>query len=252
MATTSVNTNVNTVDPTTGVEVVRNRNHDNTEIIDGIRYTTEEDPNTLNNNDFLELMLTEMKMQDPTKPTDSAAMVDNQLKMSTIQANVDMTEAMASLKTSYSNSALSTAAGLIGKTIENGDIDDEGILKSFNVETVENIDGELYVNARQMTGVVDGMKSSEGDEIVKYDANGFFYPLGQEDVAEDEKIQYQLDLNEDGRFTYNEDGTIKMKDENGELITDEEILAKYELAGSAFTYADEQTKIPLSSILQVR
>jgi len=51
------------------------------------------------------------------------------------------------------NSALSTAAGLIGNIIEDGTIGEDGLQKSFKVETVENKDGEMFVNARQLVGV---------------------------------------------------------------------------------------------------
>lgn len=237
---------VNSIDPNTGVEIQRNMYLDNTEIIDGARYTTQEDPNQLTNTDFLELMLTEMKMQDPTKPMDTDRMVDNQLKMSTIQANLDMTESMIKLQTAYSNSALSTAANLIGKTIENGEVNADGVLRSYNVETVENIDGELYVNGREMIGIVDGMKNSETDDIIKYDSDGYFYSI------DDEEVKYQLILDDDGRFTYDDEGNIKMKDADGNEITDTTILEKYAHAGSAFDYASEQTKIPVSSIMQIR
>lgn len=214
--------------------------------VDGNSYTTAISNDQLTNEDFMKLMIEELKMQDPTKPMDTERMMDSQLKMSTIQANLDMTEAMTSLQASYANSALSTAANLIGKTIEDGTINGDGVLRSFNVETVENVDGELYVNAREMVGVVDGMKNAETGDIVKYDADGYFYTI------EDEEVQYQLILDNDGRFTYNDDGTIKMKDENGSEITDEAILSQYAFAGSAFDYATEQTQIPLSNIVQVR
>ena len=120
---------------------------------DGNTYTTAVSNDTLTNNDFLKLLLEEMKMQDPTKPMDSQKMMDTQLQMSTIEANTNMTTALTELKTSYANSALSTAASLIGNIVEDGSINDAGIQKSYKVETVENIDGSMSVNAREMTGL---------------------------------------------------------------------------------------------------
>jgi flagellar basal-body rod modification protein FlgD len=127
---------------------------------DGNTYTTSISNDTLTNNDFLRLLLEELKMQDPTKPMDSQKMMDTQLQMSTIAANTNMTKALTELKTSYANSALSTAASLIGNIVEDGSVNDKGIQKSYKVETVENIDGSMSVNAREMTGL-----DSSGDII---------------------------------------------------------------------------------------
>ena len=121
--------------------------------VDGNSYTSAISNDKLTNDDFLKLLLEEMKMQDPTKPMDSQKMMDTQLQMSTIEANTEMSKAMTSLQTSYANSALSTAAGLIGNIIEDGTIGEDGLQKSFKVETVENKDGEMFVNARQLVGV---------------------------------------------------------------------------------------------------
>ena len=215
----------------------------------GNSYTSAISNDALTNEDFLNLMIEELKNQDPTKPMDTAAMMDNQLKMSTIESNLEMSQSMEALRASYANSALSTAANLIGHVVENGEMGDDGLLKSYEVETVENIDGELYVNARQMTGVVDGMQNTETGDIVRYDANGYFYPIGSEEGSEQ---MYQLVLDSDGRFTYNDDGTLKMNDENGNLITDETILSQYAYAASAYTYAEETSLIPLNTVMKVR
>jgi len=122
---------------------------------DGNSYTTSISNDKLTNDDFLKLMLEEMKQQDPTKPMDSAALMDSQLKMSTIQANQDMSLAMTDLQTSYANSALSTATSMIGHLVEDGALRPDGMLKSFKIETVENVDGKLYANGRELLGIVD-------------------------------------------------------------------------------------------------
>ena len=88
---------------------------------DGNSYTSNVSNDQLTNEDFLTLMMEEMKMQDPTKPMDSAAMMDSQLQMSTIESNLAMSESMEALRASYANSSLSTAANLIGKTVGNGE-----------------------------------------------------------------------------------------------------------------------------------
>lgn len=215
--------------------------------LDGNSYTSQVSNDQLTNEDFLRLMMEEMKMQDPTKPMDSAALMDSQLQMSSIQANIDMTAAMSSLQASYGASALSTAASMIGHVIEDGQIGEDGLLKSYKVESVENRDGELFVNARQMVGMTDVLKNSENEELIMYDADGFLYE-GESKI--EPNVRVVLDNN--ARFTFNDDGTIKLLDENSEVVTDTAITEKYIFAGSSVRYSETQDIIPMSSIVEVR
>lgn len=213
--------------------------------VDGNSYTTAISNDKLTNEDFMKLMIEELKMQDPTKPMDTQAMMDSQLKMSTMQANLDMTEAMTQLQTSYFNSALSTAANLIGKIVEDGTLDSDGLMSSYKVDTVENIDGELFLNAKQLTGVADGLVNAETEKIAPYDSDGYIYDG-------ETKTDYRLAFDQDGRFTYNEDGTIKILDDNGNVVTDQDILDKYKYGGSSFIYSDQVSKIAIGNVVQVR
>ncbi|MEA3554570.1 MAG: flagellar hook capping FlgD N-terminal domain-containing protein [Campylobacterota bacterium] len=213
---------------------------------DGNSYTSNVSNDQLTNDDFLRLMMEEMKMQDPTKPMDSAALMDSQLQMSTIQANQDMSAAMESLKAAYASSALATSANMIGKVIEDGSYGDDGILNSFTVESVENRDGELYVNARQMVGMVDALVDSTNDNsLVIYDSDGFIYDG-------ETKTNNRVSLDHEGRFEFNEDGTLKLLDGNANIITNSEITEKYLFAGSSVRYAETQSVIAMNSIQAVR
>ena len=213
--------------------------------IDGNAYTTAVSNDQLTSEDFLKLMLEEMKMQDPTKPMDSSALMDSQLKMSTIESNIALADSMAAMQASYASSALATAANMIGHIVEDGSTDDNGLLKSYKVETVENQDGELYINVRQITGIADGLMNSETEELTLYDADGYIY----EDEA---KTDYRIALDYDGRFTYNDDGSLKIVDTNNEVVTDEAITSKYVYAGSSALYAENTVSIPLSNVQEVR
>ncbi len=215
--------------------------------IDGNSYTTAVSNDQLTSEDFLTLMLEEMKMQDPTKPMDSQQLMDSQLKMSQIDSNMRMAESMEALQASYTASALSTAANLIGNIVEDGSTNESGELSSYSVDTVQNIDGELYVNAYEITGIVDALVDTESKEYVLYDADGYIYESDGET-----KTEYRVSLGSDGGFTYNDDGTLKIIDEDNEVVTDEEITSKYSVGGSAFTYADDVTTIPLGNITEVR
>lgn len=235
---------VNTIDPNTGVEIIRNSYHDNTTVIDGARYTTKEDPNELTQDDFLELMLQEMKMQDPTKPMDSASLMDSQLKMSTIESNTAMAASISSLQQSFASSALSTAANMIGHIVEDGTTNDKGEVKSYQVENVENKDGELYVNAKELTGIKDALVNAETETLTIYDADGYIYEDGT-------KLDYRVALDADGRFTYNDDGSLKIVDTDNQVVEDEAITKKYVYYASSAVYSEESTIIPLGSILVV-
>ena len=224
--------------------IIRDRYLDDTEVIDGVRYTTKEDPNTLTNDDFLELMLEEMKMQDPTKPMDSAALMDNQLQMSTIQSNTDMATAMASLQASYANSALSTASNMIGRTVKDGSKDDSDNFKKFVVETVENKENELFLNVREYTGTKDALQNTETEKYVDYDENGFIMEDG-------EKTEIRVSLNGDKRFEYNEDGTLKLLDKDNEVITDTDITDKYKFARSFDLFSETVTSLAINKVTEV-
>jgi flagellar basal-body rod modification protein FlgD len=218
----------------------------------GNSYTSAVSNDKLTNEDFMLLLIEQIKNQDPTNPMDTAEMMDSQLKMSTIQSNMEMAEAMTALQSSYANSALSTAANLIGHIVEDGSTDSDGLGQSFKVETIENQDGELYANVRQMVGYDDILTQTytdeDGEEVTElalYDGNGFIYDG-------DEKTVYRIDLDEDGNFVLDDDGGITIYDENGDVVTDEEILARYSYGGSQVAYAEDLTTLPLSSIIKVR
>ncbi len=214
--------------------------------LDGNSYTSQVSNDQLTNDDFLKLMLEEMKMQDPTKPMDSAALMDSTLQMSSIQANKDMSDGMAAMQKAYSASSLSTAASMIGHIVEDGTIGSDGLVKSYKVETVENRDGELFVNARQLVGITDALHDPDTKELIIYDADGFTYD------GETKNENVRVALNNDGRFVFNNDGSLMLLDEDGEVITDSDVTDKYAFAGSSVRYADTQDIIAMSSIMEVR
>lgn len=211
---------------------------------DGNSYTTSVSNDKLTNDDFLKLMLQEMKMQDPTDPMDSSQLMDSQLKMSTIQSNVDMATAMTALQASYANSALSNAANLVGRVVEDGQINDEGLLKSYKVKTVQNIDGELYVNANEMIGTIDTLYNSQDDVYVLYDENGKLYNDDGSEIGISIKMT-------DGRFDLDANNNITLLDEEGNEITDSDTVAKYVYGGETIQYSDELQTLQVANIQKI-
>jgi len=219
--------------------------------VDGNSYTSAISNDKLTNDDFLKLLLEEMKMQDPTKPMDSTALMDSQLKMSTIEANNDMSKSLAALTKSYAASSLSNAVGFMGKVVENGSIDDKtGFLNAYKVATVENIDGEVYLNAQAQTGYFHSIRTSEeidGETVyttLKYDATGKIFDKDGNDT------EINVLISENGSFK-TVDGKYQFVDNDGEEITDEDILNKYEISSMLPLYSDKLTQIPVTNITKV-
>ncbi|HIP13489.1 MAG TPA: hypothetical protein EYG97_02825 [Arcobacter sp.] len=219
--------------------------------VDGNSYTTAISNDKLTNDDFLKLLLEEMRMQDPTKPMDSTALMDSQLKMSTIEANNDMSISLAALTKSYAASSLSNAVGFMGKVIENGTVDEEtGFLNSFKVATVENIDNEIYINAQAQTGYYHSVRTSEevdGETVytnLSYDSTGKILDKDGKDTG------INAVLLDNGAFQ-TIDGKYVFQDNDGKVITDEDILNKYEISSALPVYSDKLTKIPVTSITKV-
>ena len=118
----------------------------------GQQYTQAISNDKLTNEDFLNLMLEQMKQQDPTKPMDSQSMLDSQMQMSTIETNLDMSTSMKALQNSFAQMNLSNAANVIGRVVEDNNVDDQGNAKSYQVASVESVDGEVVVTAYQILG----------------------------------------------------------------------------------------------------
>ena len=157
---------------------------------------------------------------------------------------MEMTAAMKSLQQSYATSALSTAANMIGRVVEDGSTDDKGQLKSYKVETVENKKGDLYVNVREIIGIKDGLINNDTKKLTLYDANGFIY-------EDDKKTDYKIVM-KDGRFDKNDDGSLKLMDKDNNEVTDQDILNRYAYAGSNPVYAKNTTALPVGNIVEIR
>lgn len=179
--------------------------------VDGSTYTTAISNDKLTNEDFLQLMLTQLSMQDPTSPMDTNQMLQNQLQMSAIETNQNMVNSMNSLVESIASSALTNAASLIGSSIETGEMGDDGQLKSYTVRSVENIDGTVYVNAQEIAYLENVIVDQDG-ESVTYDSEGYVYENG-------EKNGYRVLLNASGNPALDDSNNIQIVDAENEAVT---------------------------------
>lgn len=214
--------------------------------VDGNSYTTSISNDQLTSNDFLKLMIQELKLQDPTKPMDSAQMLSTQMQMSTINTNQEMIKAMQAMQTAYSQTALSNATGVIGKNIEDGNVGEDGITKAYTVRSIENVDGEIQVKAQQILYLEDRViledpTDATKNQIVNYNVNGEI--LDEKGNKTGEKIV----LTAPGAPLVS-DGKLTLLDENNEIVADH----KYTLAGvSVPVYSDKLTTLPFSSITKI-
>lgn len=209
----------------------------------GNKYTQSVSNDSLTTNDFLKLMIEELKLQDPTKPMDSAKMLSTQMQMSTLNANMEMIKALQSIQTAFTQSSLSTATGVIGKNIENGSTNKDGALKAFTVESIENVDGEIQVVAREWLYLHNGISLKDGDELkaANYDETGNLFD------EKGEKTGQTIVLESLGKPLV-KDGKLVVKDADGNEVADN----KYVLSGkSNVVVSSETTTFPFSSITKI-
>jgi len=214
--------------------------------IDGNTYTSAISNDKLSNDDFLKLMIQELKLQDPTKPMDSAQMLSTQMQMSQMNTNQEMIKAMQSMQTAFTQSSLSNASGIIGKNIEDGNIGSSGSSKAYTVRSVESVDGEIQVKAQEMLyledrvvipDTTDATKSS----VVNYNAAGEILDSTGKKTGE------KIVLTKPG-LPLVSDGKLTVLDANNEKITNH----KYTLAGVTVpVYSDQLTTLPFSNITKI-
>ena len=210
----------------------------------GNSYTTNISNDKLTNQDFLTLMLAEMKMQDPTKPMDSAGMLDSQMQMSTIETNLQLAESMASLQSSFAQSTLSNAANVIGKNIEDGNVSDTGYNKAYKVRSVESKDGETFVTAQEILFLEDNMTDKDGNRVF-YDINGAILD------ADGAETGFFVTLTNPGQIAKDTAGKPIILNSDLEIVEQDDDF-NFALEGSITpVYSDQLVTIPFSAITKI-
>src|SRR5574344_860544 len=169
-------------------------------------------------------MIEELKLQDPTKPMDSAKMLSTQMQMSTLNANMEMIKALQSIQTAFTQSSLSTATGVIGKNIE-------------------NVDGEIQVVAREWLYLHNGISYKDGDELkaANYDETGNLFD------KKSKKTGQTIVLESLGKPLV-KDGKLVVKDADGNEVSDHKYVAN---GKSTVVVSDEIVSMPFSSITKI-
>jgi len=214
--------------------------------IDGNSYTTAISNDKLTNDDFLKLMIQELKLQDPTKPMDSAKMLSTQMQMSQMNTNQEMIKAMQSMQTAFTQSSLSNASGIIGKNVEDGNIGSSGTSKAYTVRSVESVEGEIQVKAQEILYLEDRVVIPDStdatkSQVVNYNAAG--------EILDDKgnKTGNKIVLTSPGVPLLSA-GKLTILDSNNAQVTNH----KYTLAGVTVpVYSDKLTTLPFSNITKI-
>ena len=214
--------------------------------IDGNSYTTAISNDKLTNDDFLKLMIQELKLQDPTKPMDSAKMLSTQMQMSQMNTNQEMIKAMQSMQTAFTQSSLSNASGIIGKNVEDGNIGSSGTSKAYTVRSVESVEGEIQVKAQEILYLEDRVVIPDStdatkSQVVNYNAAG--------EILDDKgnKTGNKIVLTSPGVPLLSA-GKLTILDSNNAQVTNH----KYTLAGVTIpVYSDKLTTLPFSNITKI-
>ncbi len=214
--------------------------------IDGNKFTSGVSNDQLSTNDFLKLMIEELKLQDPTKPMDSAKMLQTQMQMSTLNSNLNMVKTLESIQQAFNQSSLSTATGIIGKHVENGTVGEDGINKAFIVKSIENEDGNILATVQRMLyleNIVTMPDPSDATKtkMVNYDAAGYIYD------DKGQKTGQTIALSNPGTPLI-KDGNIVVLDEDGKEVANHGL----KLSGNSIpVYSDSVEKIAFSSITKI-
>ncbi|PLY09836.1 MAG: hypothetical protein C0625_01170 [Arcobacter sp.] len=239
--------------------------------VDGSEYTTSISNDKLTNQDFLKLMIEELKQQDPTKPMDSQRMLDTQMQMSSMETNLQMTASMKSLESAIANMSLSSASALMGKKIdavidvpvkdENGDNlkDPDGntytekVRASFLVNTVEIQDGTARLESHELLGFKDRIASTETGTNLNYN-----YTNGQITDSDGTVTDYYVKLDDQGRFDLDANGKVVILDAEGEIVTPKysptdstDTYPKFGFSGTDEIYAESSTFVNYEDILKI-
>ena len=111
---------------------------------------------------FMELLLAELKHQNPMEPMDSSQMVSQMAQMNTVEQLKSMAESMKAVD--KSNNFL-TASSLIGKQVAylNEEVYGEGIVSSFTVDnnTVKLLINDQSISLNDVIGVSEVQEAAE-------------------------------------------------------------------------------------------
>jgi flagellar basal-body rod modification protein FlgD len=129
----------------------------------------------LGQDQFLELMLAQMKNQDPLDPMDNQQFVSQLAQFSTARGVSDMNKSMSDLSSSLQSNQALQASSLVGRTVSvpseygelpaDGKLEGEAVLPSSTTDLAIGI----YDNAGQLVRRIDMGSQASGDIAFSWD-----------------------------------------------------------------------------------
>lgn len=118
----------------------------------------------LGKDDFLKLLTTELRNQDPLSPMDNKDFISQMAQFSTLEQSNNMANSMEALSSGISSlfqhSLLSQGAALIGKQVAGMDSVGDSLVEGV-VEAVKWLDGNPELQLRMSDGSIKGMEMNE-------------------------------------------------------------------------------------------
>lgn len=126
--------------------------------------TTSTDSTSLGKEDFLELLVEQLKNQDPLNPMDNTEYIAQLTQFSSVEQLMNISEKLDTLSMN-----LGSASTLIGKTIEWAELDDSGsvVSKSGIVDSIYMGEDGLYAqvgDTQILLDVIQSVHDSAADE----------------------------------------------------------------------------------------
>ena len=113
--------------------------------------TSTTNPNSvLGKDDFLKLLLLELKYQDPTAPMDSEKILSQTSQLATLEASENTNKALETLAASLASSMQYSGISAIGKVADTGS-------NAVSLEKNKNVDFQLYFPDDVTTGTINIM-----------------------------------------------------------------------------------------------
>ena len=122
--------------------------------------------NGLSSEEFFQLIFTEMSNQDPLKPNDTSALLDQIANIRSIESDVDLVDKLGEL---VGQNEMAAGAGLIGRLVSGLSEASErvtGIVNSVSRTeegVVLNLDGGMRVPMGDVDRVLEGGQDDEAD-----------------------------------------------------------------------------------------
>ena len=160
------------------------------------------DAKALGQDDFLKLMITQMKNQDPSKPMDSSQMLTQMAQFGTVSGIGDLQKSFASLATSLQSNQALQASTMVGRDVlmENNKLKlSDGANAAFGVELTKPA-SQVKVSIADATGqVVRTLSLGKTDAGIHemgwdgLDAQGARLPAGKYSLKVDAMVDNKLE-----------------------------------------------------------